>query len=107
MRGLFFRVDVDRARARQFTLLRLRVGRCVRVLHAFFKALYGAAQIAADVAQFLRAEHQSNDQQNDQPMPDTQRTHENSPCLPSPTDVKKNPWALQPELERKRSVLFL
>jgi hypothetical protein len=48
-------------------------------LHAFLEALHRATQIGADIAQFLRAEHERHDQQHDQPMPNAQRTHDYSP----------------------------
>src|SRR5438094_950748 len=76
-RLLFLDFGVDR-RARD--LLR---GRGLRFLgfglaapHAFLEALHRAAQILPDVAQFLRAEDQHDDEQYDQPMPDAQTTHD-------------------------------
>ena len=63
-----------------FAAALLRVARrCLRFFHAFLEALHCAAQIGADIAQFLRAEYQCHDQQNNQPVPNTQRTHDYSP----------------------------
>src|SRR5271167_4779906 len=43
--------------------------------HAVLETAHGAAQIRADVAQFLGAEYQHYDDQNDQPVPDAERAH--------------------------------
>jgi hypothetical protein len=47
------------------------------VLDAVLEALDGAAQVGTDVLQLLGAEHQNHDGQDDQPMPDGKRAHEN------------------------------
>ena len=39
--------------------------------HALLETFHRTAKITAEVAQLLGAEYQNNDQQNDQPMPDT------------------------------------
>src|SRR5690606_38934442 len=45
-------------------------------LHAFLETLDGAAEIFADIAQLLGAEDEGDDDQDDQPMPDTETTHD-------------------------------
>src|SRR4051794_35106179 len=51
--------------------------------HAILEPADRAAEIRAHVAQLLRAEDQHYDQQDDQPVPDAERTHSVSPifCL--------------------------
>src|SRR5450631_952115 len=70
--------DLLRRRLRRF------VGsRCVlRALDAVLESFYGATQVLADIAQFLGPEDQDHDQQHDQPVPDTQSTHD---CSPRPS----------------------
>ena len=41
------------------------------VAHAFLEVFHRATQVAANVAQLLGAKYQNNDQQYDQPMPNT------------------------------------
>src|SRR5690606_23570896 len=48
-------------------------------VHALAEALDGQANVFADVAQALGAEHQRDDHQHDQPMPDAESTHDGSP----------------------------
>jgi hypothetical protein len=45
-------------------------------LHAVFEPFDGAAEVTADVAQFFGAEHQQNDSEDNQPMPEAKGTHE-------------------------------
>src|SRR6185436_17866634 len=44
-------------------------------LHAVLESLHGAAEVGAHVAQFLGAEDEQHDDQDDQPVPDAERTH--------------------------------
>src|SRR5690606_16465071 len=48
----------------------------IGVFHAFLEAFYGTAQVFAHVADFLGAEHQVDNDQNNQPVPDTETTHD-------------------------------
>src|SRR3990170_4924393 len=43
--------------------------------HARLEAAHRAAEIRADVAQLLGAEHQHHDDEDDQPVPDAERAH--------------------------------
>ena len=47
-----------------FCLVKLLLG--VFILHGFLEALDGATQVAAEAAQFLRAENQQDDDQDDE-----------------------------------------
>src|SRR4051812_34863838 len=44
-------------------------------LHAVLEALHSTAEIGADVAQLLRAEDEQHDHEDDDPVPDAERTH--------------------------------
>jgi hypothetical protein len=44
-------------------------------LHPYLEPLGRTAQVAAYIAQFLGAKYQNHNQQYDQPMPNTERTH--------------------------------
>lgn len=44
----------------------------ISAFHALPEAFYRTAQIAAEIAEFLGAEYQNNNQQNDQPMPNAE-----------------------------------
>ena len=44
--------------------------------HAILETLDGPTQIRANVLEFLGAKHHDNDQQNDQPVPNRKRTHD-------------------------------
>src|SRR5690606_12332633 len=48
----------------------------VGIFHAFLETLDRAAQVFAHVANFLGAENQRHNDQNDKPMPDTETTHD-------------------------------
>src|SRR6185503_13046650 len=62
-------------------LRRRAFGRLFAALaHAVLESAHRAAQIRADVAQLLRTEDQHHDHQDDQPVPDAERTHRAS-CI--------------------------
>src|SRR5712664_1154927 len=74
--GLLLGLALDFAFDRLAGHLRRRIGGFLAALaHAVLEAAHRAAQIGADVAQLLRAEDQHHDHQDDQPMPDAERTH--------------------------------
>src|SRR3979490_2349182 len=72
--GLFLDSALDRlARHRRRCA---RVGSLVAALaHAILEAAHGAAEVRADVVQLLGAENQHYDHQDDQPVPNAERTH--------------------------------
>src|SRR6478752_5802710 len=74
---LFLDFAFDRAAGGGDLLVGLRG--LVAALHAVLEALDGAAQVGADVAQLLRAEDEQHDDEHDQPMPDAEGTHGDSP----------------------------
>src|SRR5690606_40011754 len=75
--GLFAGLDVDRIGvAGLLRDGRLGGGFVLRVFHAFLEAFDRTAEILADVTQFFRAEDQGHDDQDDQPVPDAEATHE-------------------------------
>src|SRR6266702_4424730 len=45
------------------------------LLHAVLESAPGPAQVGADIAEFFPAKNQQNDQQDDQPVPNTPGTH--------------------------------
>src|SRR5260370_19593544 len=100
-RRLFLRVDIDGVVARQFALLRTGRRR-LGLFRAFIETLHRTAKIGADIAQLLRAEHQRDDQQSDQPVPNTQRTHDYSPEPRRRVSTRQKPSALRPESKRAR-----
>src|SRR3954470_5061311 len=65
--------------ARGADLAGLRRGGGLVGLHAVLEPLAGAAEVGRDVAQLLRAEDEQHDDEDDQPMPDAEGTHGNSP----------------------------
>src|SRR5882762_5443371 len=72
--GLFLDFALDRL-ARHLRC-GARVGSLVAALaHAVLEAAHGAAEVRADVAQLLGAENQHHDHQDDQPVPNAERTH--------------------------------
>src|SRR5256714_762089 len=66
-------------RLRRRSVRTRRNGFAIRVLHSILESFHGAAEILSDVAQLLGAEYQDDDQQHDQPVPDTQSAHVGSP----------------------------
>src|SRR6266581_4670429 len=74
--GLLLGLALDFAFDRFAGHLRRRLGSFLAAFaYAVLEAAHRAAQVGADVAQLLRAEDQHHDHQDDQPMPDAERTH--------------------------------
>src|SRR3989442_15402017 len=71
--GLFLDFALDRlaGHLRRGT----RIGSLVALAHAVLETAHGAAEVRADVAQLLGAENQHYDPQDDQPVPNAERTH--------------------------------
>src|SRR5687767_8838134 len=70
--ALYFAVD----RLARNLRCRPALGRLLAALaHAVLEAAHRAAKIRAHVAQLLGAENQHHDHEDDQPVPDAERTH--------------------------------
>src|SRR6185369_6437381 len=80
--GLFLGFHVDVALVGHLGWRRSWLRRLlVVILHAILEALDGFAQVGTDIAQFLGAEYQHDDYQDDQPVPNAHRTHYKTPKL--------------------------
>src|SRR5690606_33612227 len=75
--GFVFFVSLDIDRVVLDTLGLDLAGRVfLAVLHALLEAAHCAAEVLAHVTQLLGTEDERHDDQNDKPVPNTERTHE-------------------------------